>query len=82
MHAHMIPSGKYPVEAVTVMSQICLEAEAVRFHTVMFNELRRLTPKPSPTVTTIAIAAVDASFQQNAAAIVTLTTTGRFVSLL
>ena len=75
----MTPTGKYPVEAVAVMSRICQEAEAAMFHTAKFNELRSLTHIPSPTVTTIAIAAVDASFQQNAAAIVTLTTTGRYV---
>lgn len=69
-------AGKYPVEAVSIMSKICLEAEAVMFHSNVFDELRSLTPKPSPTVQTIAIASVDAAFQQNAAAIITLTTTG------
>ena len=61
------------------MSKVCLEAEAAMFHRVVFDELRHLTQKPTPTVTTTAIAAVDASFQQNAAAIITLTTTGRYV---
>ena len=61
------------------MSKVCLEAEAAMFHRVVFDELRHLTPKPTLTVTTTAIAAVDASFRQNAAAIITLTTTGRYV---
>ena len=74
-----ITAGKYPVEAVAIMRRVCLEAEAAMFHRVVFDELRHLTPKPTLTVTTAAIAAVDASFQQNAAAIITLTTTGRFV---
>ena len=65
--------GKYPVEAVAIMSKVCLEAEAAMFHRVVFDELRHLTPKPTLTVTTAAIAAVDASFQQNAAAIITMT---------
>ena len=69
-------SSKYPVEAVIIMSKICLEAEAAMFHNNVFDELRSLAPKPTPTVQTIAIASVDASFQQNAAAIITLTTTG------
>ena len=68
--------GKYPVEAVAIMSKICLEAESAMFHNNVFDELRSLTPKPSPTVQTIAIASVDAAFQQNASAIITLTTTG------
>ena len=64
---------------MAIMSKVCLEAEAAMFHRVVFDELRHLTPKPTPTVTTTAIAAVDAAFQQNAAAIITLTTTGRYV---
>ena len=67
------------METVAIMNKVCLEAEAAMFYRVVFDELRHLTPKPTPTVTTAAIAAVDASFQQNAAAIITLTTTGRYV---
>ena len=69
------------MEAVTIMSKIALEAEAAVFHRNRFDELRRLTPKPTTTVQTTAIAAVDASFAQNAAAIITLTTTGRCVHM-
>jgi len=60
------------------MSKVCLEAEAAMFHRVMFDDLRHLTPRPTVTVQTAAIAAVNASFQQDAAAIMTLTTTGRY----
>ena len=70
--------GKYPVKAVEIMSKIALEAEAALFHRDRFDELRRLTPKPTTTVQTTAIAAVDASFSQHAAAIITLTRTGRY----
>ena len=69
--------GKYPVEAVTIMSKIALEAEVAMFHHYRFDEIRHLTPKPTTTVQTTAIAAVEASFSQNAAAIITLTMTGR-----
>jgi len=62
------------------MSQICLEAEAAMFHNNVFDELRSLVPKPSPTVQTVAVASVDASFQQSASAIITLTTTGTWVN--
>ena len=72
--------GKYPVEAVQIMNKICLEAEAAMFHRVMYNELRDLTPTPTPTTTTTSIAAVDASFSQNCAAIICLTTTGRWAT--
>ena len=61
------------------MGKIALEAEAALFHRSKFNELRMLTPKPTTTVQTTAIAAVDAAFQQHAAAIITLTTTGKYV---
>jgi pyruvate kinase len=74
--------GRYPLQAVTIMSKIALEAEAALFHRNRFDELRRLTPKPTTTVQTTAIAAVDASFAQNAAAIITLTTTGRTAFVL
>jgi pyruvate kinase len=74
--------GKYPLQAVKIMSKIALEAEAAMFHRDRFNELRRLTPKPTTTVQTTAIAAVDASFAQMAAAIITLTTTGRTAFVL
>jgi pyruvate kinase len=69
--------GKYPVATVKIMDKICCEAEAAMFHRVVFDELRQLTSKPTETMITTAIAAVDASFSQNAAAIVCLTTTGR-----
>lgn len=76
---HLSSSGKYPVETVTIMSKICVEAEAAMFHSNVFDELRSLAPKPTPTVQTIAIASVDAAYQQNASAIITLTTTGTYV---
>lgn len=74
--------GKYPVEAVEIMHKICCEAEAAMFHRVVFDDLRLLTPKPTETTVTTAIAAVDASFSQNAAAIICLTTTGRSFAYL
>ena len=62
-----------------MMHKICCEAEAAMFHRVVFDELRLLTPKPTETLTTTSIAAVDAAFAQNAAAIICLTTTGRYI---
>lgn len=60
-----------------MMHRICVEAEAAMFHRVVFDELRLLTPKPTETTQTTAIAAVDAAFSQNTAAIICLTTTGK-----
>lgn len=74
--------GKYPVETVCMMARICLEAEAAKFHRVVFDELRTLTPKPTETSLTTAIASVDAAFAQAAAAIICLTTTGKTAFML
>ena len=74
-------SGKYPEKTVEMMHKICCESEAAMFHRVVFDELRLLTPKPTETLLTTAIAAVDAAFSQNAAAIMCLTTTGRYLSI-
>ena len=69
--------GKYPVESVAMMSKIALEAEATMFHRTKFDEMCKLTPTPINTVQSTTMAAVNASFQQHAAAIVTVTVTGR-----
>ena len=71
-----VTTGKYPVQAVAIMHKICCEAEAAMFHRIVFDELRQLTPTPTETTQTTAIASVDAAFAQNAAAIMCLTTTG------
>ncbi|XP_065185368.1 pyruvate kinase PKM-like [Sycon ciliatum] len=68
--------GKYPVEAVDVMHRICREAEAAIFHRQLFESLRYASFEILPTVTTMAVAAVDAAFAHNAGAIIVLTTTG------
>lgn len=74
--------GKYPVEAVRMMASVCREAEVAMFHSLVFNEIRDNTPTPTETGETIAIAAVNAAYSQNAGAIICLTTTGRTAFLL
>ncbi|RWS14803.1 Pyruvate kinase muscle isozyme-like protein [Dinothrombium tinctorium] len=69
--------GDYPLQAVSVMHAICLEAEAAIFSKQLFTELNRLTPSPTDSTTTIAIAAVNASLKCMATAIIVITTTGR-----
>lgn len=68
--------GKYPVEAVTTMRQTALLAEQTLPNRNIFNDIRELTTLPTSTTETVAIAAVSASFEQRAGAIVVLSTSG------
>ncbi|XP_015787768.1 pyruvate kinase PKM isoform X1 [Tetranychus urticae] len=74
--------GEYPIQAVSVMAAICLEAEAAMFSKHIFIELSANTPSPTDLTTTMAIAAVNASLKCMASAIVVLTTTGRTAHLI
>ena len=71
--------GEYPIAAVQVMHAICCEAEAAVFHRNVFSDLNLKTPIPTDATTAVAIAAVNAAMKSLAAAIVVLTTTGRYV---
>lgn len=71
--------GEYPIAAVQVMHAICCEAEAAIFHKNVFSDLMLKTPIPTDATTSVAIAAVNAAMKSLAAAIVVLTTTGRYV---
>ncbi len=71
--------GNYPREAVTIMHETCLLAEIAIPYVSHFDELRSLVPRPVPTTETCAMAAVSASLEQNAGAILVLTT--RYVCL-
>ena len=66
--------GNYPKEAVTIMHETCLLAEVAIPYISLFNEMRQLSVRPVPTPETCAMAAVSASLEQNAGAIVVLTT--------
>eukprot|EP00732_Lithocolla_globosa_P005657 Lithocolla_globosa_v1_NODE_5991_length_1151_cov_19.326345.p1 type:complete len:244 gc:universal NODE_5991_length_1151_cov_19.326345:870-139(-) len=73
--------GAYPIEAVTVMSKICVEAETATFAAATFNELRSVCV-PEGTVETLAASTVMAAGEQHASAIIVLTTTGNTARLL
>ncbi|KAH0536950.1 hypothetical protein FGG08_006215 [Glutinoglossum americanum] len=74
--------GKYPREAVAMMHETCLLAETAISYTNSFQELRGLAPKPTNTTETCAIAAVSASLEQSAGAILVLSTSGATARLI
>lgn len=74
--------GDYPVHAVNMMHETCLVAEKGIAYQPLFNELRALAPRPTETGETIAISAVAASFEQQAKAIIVLSTSGNTARLL
>ncbi|OQR79860.1 pyruvate kinase muscle isozyme isoform 1 [Tropilaelaps mercedesae] len=74
--------GDYPLETVRIMSAICCEAEAAFFQKDVFRHLSEMTPVPTDSTHTVAIAAVAASVQCLAGAIIVVTTTGRTAHLV
>lgn len=68
--------GKYPIEAVQMMHETCMIAEKAIAYQPLFNEIRQLAVLPTSTTETVAIAAVAASFEQEAKAILVLSTSG------
>lgn len=65
-----------------MMAETCLLAEAAIAYPVVFDELRAITPRPTDTVETVAMAAVAAASEQNAAAIIVLSTSGNTARLV
>ncbi|CAK4033911.1 pyruvate kinase [Lecanosticta acicola] len=74
--------GNYPKESVTMMHDTCLLAEVAIPYLNAFDELKRLAPRPVPTSESCAMAAVSASLEQNAGAILCLTTSGHTARLI
>jgi len=74
-------NGAYPVEAVTYMHKICKEACSAIHYEKVFQELKE-SSKTSDTAEVVAMSAVSAAFQVNAAAIIVLTTSGRSAVML
>ncbi len=68
--------GTYPIEAVTMMHHTALLAEKALPYTTLNLDIRQLQPRPTETVETIAMAAVGASYEQDAKAIIVLSTSG------
>jgi len=68
--------GSYPIESVRLMAETALLAEQTIFYPNLFNEIRLLTPRPTATTETVCCAAVSASMEQDAKAIICITTSG------
>ncbi|KAF2088716.1 pyruvate kinase [Saccharata proteae CBS 121410] len=74
--------GNYPEESVKMMHETCLLAEVAIPYVTAFDELRKLAPIPVPTTESCAMAAVSASLEQNAGAILVLSTSGHTARLV
>ncbi|KAG0045483.1 Pyruvate kinase [Gryganskiella cystojenkinii] len=68
--------GAYPLEAVRTMDETCVLAESAICYPPLFNELRQLQKRPTETTETVASSAVSAAHEQDAGAIVVLSTSG------
>ena len=65
-----------------MMAETCLLAEGAICYPALYDELRVTTPRPTETVETVAIAAVAAASEQNASAIIVLSTSGNTARLI
>ncbi|KAL1748525.1 pyruvate kinase [Schizophyllum fasciatum] len=74
--------GSYPIEAVLMMAETCLLAEHAICYPPVFDDLRSLQPRPVPTAETVAIATVAAAAENDAGAIIVLTTSGETARLI
>lgn len=68
--------GNYPIESVSMMHHTTLVAEMTLPYYTHFSEIREATPKPFSITETVAMSAVNATFEQNAKAIIVLSTSG------
>lgn len=66
--------GSYPLESVRLMAETVLLAEQTIFYPNLYNEIRTLTLRPTPTTETVSCAAVSAQMEQDAKAIIVITT--------
>lgn len=73
--------GKYPNECVRMMNEICLEAERTLHFLNFFNQVHSLN-KNKHTNETLAAAAVNASFEQDVAALIVLSVSGSTARLV
>lgn len=65
-----------------MMAETCLLAEAAICYPALYDELRAVAPRPTATPETVAIAAVAAAAEQDASAIIVLSTSGNTARLI
>ena len=64
------------------MAETCFLAESALCYLPLYDELRNSSKRPTETVETVAMAAVAAAFEQNASAILVLSTSGNTARLI
>jgi len=70
------------IPAVLMMAETCLLAEYAICYPPLYDNLRAIQVRPTETVETVAIAAVAAAYEQNASAILVLSTSGNTARLI
>lgn len=65
-----------------MMAETCLLAESAICYPPLYDDLRGIQPRPTATAETVAIAAVTAASEQNASAILVLSTSGNTARLI
>ncbi len=74
--------GSYPIQSVLMMAETCMLAEQAVCYPPLYENLRNVQPRPTQTAETLAIAAVAAASEQNASALVVLSTSGDTARLI
>jgi pyruvate kinase len=76
-------NGDYPINAVSIMSKICVEAEKTINYKRMFNDIKNYTPVPVSTAEAVASAMCSAVLDQSdISLIIVLTESGKLARLV
>jgi len=76
-------NGDYPIQAVTIMANICVEAEHTIDYRACYTHLKDYTPKPFPTAEAVASAVCSAVLDQtDINLIIVLTDSGKLARLV
>ncbi len=74
--------GRYPLESLTTLADLALEAERMLPRKQLFQSMIALQPRPFPTEESIASSAVNTAMELGCKAIITLTTSGSSARLI
>lgn len=74
--------GLYPTQSVLMMAETCLLAESAICHPPLYDDIRAIQNRPTETAETVAIASVAAASEQNASALLVLSTSGNTARLI